>query len=55
MFSHVKPGELTAPICKAKAIPVVDLAQAEGNGRADLLHQILNASQEFGRVRSKNF
>ncbi|KAK2989503.1 hypothetical protein RJ640_019602 [Escallonia rubra] len=41
-----RPGEVIAPACKT--IPVINLQDAIGNNRNDMIQQILNASQEYG-------
>ncbi|THG20337.1 hypothetical protein TEA_009568 [Camellia sinensis var. sinensis] len=48
-----RPGDLPAPLCKG--IPVIDLQQSGGHhDRADLLHQIIKASQELGMFQVIN-
>lgn len=44
-----------APVCKT--LPVIDLSLSEGPGRAEIIHQIIQASQEFGffQVHFKQF
>lgn len=48
--NYIMPPEKRATdfssICKD--IPVLDLGQEAGHGRADLIAQIIKASQEFG-------
>ncbi|CAL5432707.1 unnamed protein product [Camellia sinensis] len=48
-----RPGDLPAPLCKG--IPVIDLQQSGGHhDRADLLHQIIKASQDLGMFQVIN-
>uniref|UniRef100_A0A7N0UZ33 Fe2OG dioxygenase domain-containing protein n=1 Tax=Kalanchoe fedtschenkoi TaxID=63787 RepID=A0A7N0UZ33_KALFE len=43
----VRPGnQRDAPV--SKALPIIDLSKADGPGREDVIHQIIQASQEFG-------
>lgn len=41
-----RPGKLIFPDCKD--IPTIDLEKAEGLDRAEIIQQIMKASQEFG-------
>ncbi|KAF5937489.1 hypothetical protein HYC85_024995 [Camellia sinensis] len=41
-----RPGDLAAPLCKD--IPVIDPRQVVAHDQADLLQQIMKASQDFG-------
>ncbi|KAG4139817.1 hypothetical protein ERO13_D07G218050v2 [Gossypium hirsutum] len=43
---ETRPGNLIVPTCKT--IPVIDLCNAEGRNRTDIVQQILKASQEYG-------
>ncbi|KAK8346859.1 hypothetical protein V6Z11_A07G246400 [Gossypium hirsutum] len=43
---ETRPGNLIVPTCKT--IPVIDLRNAEGRNRTDIVQQILKPSQEYG-------